>query len=156
MLPPFVDSTHCLSYNLTIKGRNVADRIVSVLGYACPDITYSPSLYPLTALLLHFVPGELKLNSYYKPIITWHIKRYKKWLFLALLIKYRKFLRPKRIYDTKKREIIYIFFFFDKGKSTQNWPKKPQLKENALSEGNLYYTKWVMQFEQVIFFYNWW
>ncbi|XP_011262967.1 TBC1 domain family member 24 isoform X1 [Camponotus floridanus] len=58
MLPPFVDSTHCLSYNLTIKGRNVADRIVSVLGYACPDITYSPSLYPLTALLLHFVPEE--------------------------------------------------------------------------------------------------
>ncbi|XP_018401577.1 PREDICTED: TBC1 domain family member 24 isoform X1 [Cyphomyrmex costatus] len=58
MLPPFVDSTHCLSYNLTRKGRNVADRIVSVLGYACPDITYSPSLYPLTALLLHFVPEE--------------------------------------------------------------------------------------------------
>jgi hypothetical protein len=60
MLPPFVDSTHCLSYNLTRKGRSVADRIVSVLGYACPDITYSPSLYPITALLLHFMPGLLK------------------------------------------------------------------------------------------------
>ena len=59
MLPPFVDSTHCLSYNLTRKGRSVADRIVSVLGYACPDITYSPSLYPITALLLHFMPGQL-------------------------------------------------------------------------------------------------
>ncbi|XP_043480110.1 GTPase-activating protein skywalker isoform X1 [Leptopilina heterotoma] len=58
MLPPFVDSTHCLSYNLTRKGRSVADRIVSVLGYACPDITYSPSLYPITALLLHFMPEE--------------------------------------------------------------------------------------------------
>ncbi|EFN82365.1 TBC1 domain family member 24 isoform X4 [Harpegnathos saltator] len=58
MLPPFVDSTHCLSYNLTRTGRNVADRVVSVLGYACPDITYSPSLYPLTALLLHFMPEE--------------------------------------------------------------------------------------------------
>lgn len=58
MLPPFVDSTHCLSYHLTRKGRSVADRIVSVLGYACPDITYSPSLYPITALLLHFMPGE--------------------------------------------------------------------------------------------------
>lgn len=57
MLPPFVDSTHCLSYNLTRKGRSVADRIVSVLGYACPDIVYSPSLYPITALLLHFMPG---------------------------------------------------------------------------------------------------
>ncbi|XP_032664302.1 GTPase-activating protein skywalker isoform X2 [Odontomachus brunneus] len=58
MLPPFVDSTHCLSYNLTRTGRNVADRVVSVLGYACPDITYSPSIYPLTALLLHFMPEE--------------------------------------------------------------------------------------------------
>lgn len=61
MLPPFVDSTHCLSYNLTRKGRSVADRIVSVLGYACPDITYSPSLYPITALLLHFMPGIDKI-----------------------------------------------------------------------------------------------
>ncbi|XP_043275714.1 GTPase-activating protein skywalker isoform X5 [Venturia canescens] len=58
MLPPFVDSTHCLSYNLTRKGRSVADRVVSVLGYACPDITFSPSLYPITALLLHFMPEE--------------------------------------------------------------------------------------------------
>lgn len=58
MLPPFVDSTHCLSYHLTRKGRCVADRVVSVLGYACPDITYSPSLYPITALLLHFMPGK--------------------------------------------------------------------------------------------------
>ncbi|KAG6795658.1 GTPase-activating protein skywalker isoform X1 [Apis laboriosa] len=58
MLPPFVDSTHCLSYHLTRKGRCVADRVVSVLGYACPDITYSPSLYPITALLLHFMPEE--------------------------------------------------------------------------------------------------
>ncbi|XP_015522409.1 GTPase-activating protein skywalker isoform X1 [Neodiprion pinetum] len=58
MLPPFVDSTHCLSYNLTRKGRSVADRVVSVLGFACPDITFSPSLYPITALLLHFMPEE--------------------------------------------------------------------------------------------------
>lgn len=58
MLPPFVDSTHCLPYHLTKKGRAVADRVVSVLGYACPDITYSPSLYPITAILLHFMSGE--------------------------------------------------------------------------------------------------
>ncbi|XP_058808830.1 GTPase-activating protein skywalker isoform X2 [Phymastichus coffea] len=58
MLPPFVDSIHCLSYNLTHKGRSVTDRVVSVLGYACPDIVYSPSLYPITALLLHFIPEE--------------------------------------------------------------------------------------------------
>ncbi|XP_055683580.1 GTPase-activating protein skywalker isoform X2 [Lutzomyia longipalpis] len=58
MLPPFVDSTHCLPYHLTRKGRAVADRVVSVLGYACPDITYSPSLYPITSLLLHFMSEE--------------------------------------------------------------------------------------------------
>ncbi|CAH2264483.1 jg16944 [Pararge aegeria aegeria] len=56
MLPPFVEATHCLGYHLTRKGRAVADRVVSVLGYACPDITYSPSLYPITAALLHFMP----------------------------------------------------------------------------------------------------
>ncbi|XP_014204610.1 TBC1 domain family member 24 [Copidosoma floridanum] len=58
MLPPFVDSTHLLAYNLTRKGRMVVDRIVTVLGYACPDITYSPTLYPVTAILLHFMPEE--------------------------------------------------------------------------------------------------
>lgn len=58
MLPPFVDSTHCLPYHLTRKGRSVADRVVTVLAYACPDITYSPSLYPITALLLHFMSGK--------------------------------------------------------------------------------------------------
>lgn len=58
MLPPFVDSTHCLPYHLTRKGRAVADRVVSVLGYACPDITYSPTLYPITSILLHFMSGR--------------------------------------------------------------------------------------------------
>lgn len=58
MLPPFVESTKCLSFNLTRKGRNIADRVVSVLGYACPDITYSPSLYPVCAMLLHFMSGK--------------------------------------------------------------------------------------------------
>uniref|UniRef100_A0A182V2D5 TLDc domain-containing protein n=1 Tax=Anopheles merus TaxID=30066 RepID=A0A182V2D5_ANOME len=58
MLPPFVDSTHCLPYHLTRKGRAVADRVVSVLGYACPDITYSPTLYPITSILLHFMSEE--------------------------------------------------------------------------------------------------
>lgn len=58
MLPPFVDRTHCLPYHLTTKGKAVADRVVSVLGFACPDITYSPSLYPITAILLHYMSGE--------------------------------------------------------------------------------------------------
>lgn len=56
-LPPFVDAFHCMPYHLTKKGRAVADRIVNVLGYACPDITYSPLLYPITSILLHFMSG---------------------------------------------------------------------------------------------------
>lgn len=58
MLPPFVDSTHCLPYYLTRKGRAVADRVVSVLAYVCPDITFSPTIYPIAAILLHFMSGE--------------------------------------------------------------------------------------------------
>jgi hypothetical protein len=58
LLPPFVDSSHCLPYHLTKKGRAVADRVVSVLGFASPEISYSPSLYPITAILLHFMSEE--------------------------------------------------------------------------------------------------
>ncbi|XP_037805911.1 GTPase-activating protein skywalker isoform X8 [Lucilia sericata] len=58
MLPAFVDATHCLPYHLTRTGRAVADRIVNVLGYDCPDITYSPVLYPITSILLHFMSEE--------------------------------------------------------------------------------------------------
>ncbi|KAL5280881.1 TBC1D24 family protein [Megaselia abdita] len=57
-LPPFVDAFHCMPYHLTKKGRAVADRIVNVLGYACPDITYSPLLYPITSILLHFMSEQ--------------------------------------------------------------------------------------------------
>lgn len=62
MLPPFVDSIHCLPYYLTRKGRAVADRVVSVLAYVCPDITYSPTIYPIAAILLHYMSGSLCLH----------------------------------------------------------------------------------------------
>lgn len=35
----------------------MADRVVSVLAYVCPDITYSPTIYPIAAILLHFMSG---------------------------------------------------------------------------------------------------
>ncbi|KAJ8977841.1 hypothetical protein NQ317_007969 [Molorchus minor] len=57
-LPPFVEPSHCPSYYMTRKGRCVTDRVVSVLGYACPDIVYSPTIYPICALLLHYMSGE--------------------------------------------------------------------------------------------------
>ncbi|XP_050509632.1 GTPase-activating protein skywalker isoform X6 [Diabrotica virgifera virgifera] len=57
-LPPFVEPSHCQSYYMTHKGRSITDRVVSVLGYACPDIVYSPTIYPICALLLHFMTEE--------------------------------------------------------------------------------------------------
>lgn len=63
-LPPFVEPSHCQSYYLTHKGRSVADRVVSVLGYACPDIVYSPTIYPICALLLHFMSGKSYIFIY--------------------------------------------------------------------------------------------
>ncbi|GJQ69830.1 hypothetical protein Trydic_g22381 [Trypoxylus dichotomus] len=57
-LPQFVEPSHCQSYYLTHRGRNVADRVVSVLGYACPDIVYSPTIYPICAILLHYMSEE--------------------------------------------------------------------------------------------------
>ncbi|RZC40437.1 hypothetical protein BDFB_011492 [Asbolus verrucosus] len=62
-LPPFVEPSHCQLYYLTHKGRSVADRVVSVLGYACPDIVYSPTIYPICALLLHYMTGKTVILS---------------------------------------------------------------------------------------------
>lgn len=57
-LPPFVEPSHCHSYYLNRKGRHVVDRVVSVLGYAYPDIVYSPTIYPICSLLLHYISEE--------------------------------------------------------------------------------------------------
>ncbi|CAH1131123.1 unnamed protein product [Ceutorhynchus assimilis] len=57
-LPPFVEPSRCHAYHLTRSGRACADRVISVLGYACPDIVYSPAIYPICALLLHYVSEE--------------------------------------------------------------------------------------------------
>ncbi|KAK9510012.1 hypothetical protein O3M35_004887 [Rhynocoris fuscipes] len=57
-LPTFVEGQHRHGYHLNKTGIKIADRIVSVLGFACPDITYSPMVYPITALLLHFMTEE--------------------------------------------------------------------------------------------------
>lgn len=63
-LPPFVEPSHCQSFYMTHKGRCITDRVVSVLGYACPDIVYSPTIYPICALLLHYMSGELFTYSF--------------------------------------------------------------------------------------------
>lgn len=59
ILPTFVENKHLYSHHLDSIGKNITDRIVCVLGFACPDITYSPAIYVLTSLLLHFMPGMI-------------------------------------------------------------------------------------------------
>ena len=54
-LPTFVDKQHLHSYDLNEEGRAVTARIIQVLGYSFPAITYAPAVYPCTALLLHFM-----------------------------------------------------------------------------------------------------
>ncbi|XP_050427323.1 GTPase-activating protein skywalker-like isoform X3 [Adelges cooleyi] len=63
ILPPFVDSKHRHLYHLDSTGKHITDRVICVLGFACPDITYSPAIYSLTSLLLHFMPEEECYNS---------------------------------------------------------------------------------------------
>ncbi|KAL1124173.1 hypothetical protein AAG570_001943, partial [Ranatra chinensis] len=58
LLPPFVENQHKLNYHLTKKGVKIVERVICVLGYACPDITFSPTVYPIAALLLHFMTEE--------------------------------------------------------------------------------------------------
>lgn len=57
ILPQFVEPSHCHSYHLSREGHVVAQRVVSVLGYSCPDVTFSPAVFPLTALFLHYMTG---------------------------------------------------------------------------------------------------
>ncbi|XP_050530682.1 GTPase-activating protein skywalker-like isoform X3 [Daktulosphaira vitifoliae] len=63
ILPPFVDAKHRHLYHLNSTGKDITDRVVCVLGFACPDITYSPAIYSLASLLLHFMPEEECYNS---------------------------------------------------------------------------------------------
>ncbi|KAI5736109.1 hypothetical protein M8J76_000092 [Diaphorina citri] len=93
MLPPFVDSAHRLPYHLTRKGRSVTDRVVCVLGFACPDITYSPAIYPIAAMLLHFMSEEECYNS----------------LTSLVSCKHRTFVtQTKLLYEVTWRTVMHI------------------------------------------------
>lgn len=66
ILPTFVESNHRHLHHLDSTGKNITDRIICVLGFVCPDITYSPVIYSLTSLLLHFMPGLNLTEQFYK------------------------------------------------------------------------------------------
>lgn len=64
-LPGFIDPTSTLHYYLNEEGQQCAKRIVCILGYMCPDITYSPSILALTSLFLHYMPEDEAYNCIY-------------------------------------------------------------------------------------------
>ena len=54
-LPCFTDPQFRLYYGLSGQGKRISDRIVHVIGYAYPDITFCPILLPIVSLFLHYV-----------------------------------------------------------------------------------------------------
>ncbi|ELU00245.1 hypothetical protein CAPTEDRAFT_145836 [Capitella teleta] len=62
-LPPFIDISTLEHYHLTQAGVRVARRIVCILEQECPDITYSPALFAITCLLLHYMHEEDAYNA---------------------------------------------------------------------------------------------
>lgn len=62
VLPPFVDHRH-LGRGLTPDGLAACGRIISVLAYYYPPITYAPSLHPLAAALLLYMNESDVYNS---------------------------------------------------------------------------------------------
>jgi len=54
-LPSFVDNSNLAQHYLTDSGVQAVCRVLSVVAHERPDITYSPLLFTLTAILLHYI-----------------------------------------------------------------------------------------------------
>ncbi|XP_065575858.1 GTPase-activating protein skywalker-like isoform X2 [Artemia franciscana] len=54
-LPALTDQRHENTYNLTETGILAAKRVVNIVAFNSPDITYAPLLYPISCLLLHYL-----------------------------------------------------------------------------------------------------
>ncbi|MCL4134597.1 UNVERIFIED_CONTAM: hypothetical protein GTU68_037307 [Idotea baltica] len=55
VLPAFVDHDHMATHCLTTEGIKACERVISVIAYNYPAITYAPLIYPLTAMLMHYM-----------------------------------------------------------------------------------------------------
>ena len=56
MSPPgCVDPSHTNHYHLDPAGQLTVARLVTAVAYNSPDISYSPLLYPVTAILRHYL-----------------------------------------------------------------------------------------------------
>lgn len=55
-LPSFVELTNTTNeYYLNEDGKEKAKKIVCVIGHTNPDITYAPTIYAVTMILLHYI-----------------------------------------------------------------------------------------------------
>ncbi|KAG0726689.1 TBC1 domain family member 24 [Chionoecetes opilio] len=61
-LPAFIDANHKVSHSLSPRGVTVCERIISLISFNHPAITFAPALYALTALLLHYME---EVDAYY-------------------------------------------------------------------------------------------
>uniref|UniRef100_A0A0P4W7R3 TLDc domain-containing protein n=1 Tax=Scylla olivacea TaxID=85551 RepID=A0A0P4W7R3_SCYOL len=61
-LPAFIDANHKVSHSLSPRGVTVCERIISLISFNHPAITYAPALYGLTSLLLHYME---EVDAYY-------------------------------------------------------------------------------------------
>ncbi|XP_064638457.1 GTPase-activating protein skywalker-like isoform X2 [Lineus longissimus] len=64
-LPSFVDPSYMLHYHLNHHGCNVVKRIICIIGQTNPDVTFSPTMFALTSLLLHLMEEEECFNCLY-------------------------------------------------------------------------------------------
>ncbi|XP_042237104.1 GTPase-activating protein skywalker-like isoform X3 [Homarus americanus] len=54
-MPAFIDTSYKISHSLSPRGVTACERIISVIAFSHPAITYAPSLYALTSMLLHYM-----------------------------------------------------------------------------------------------------
>ena len=62
-LPSCIDGAHTNSYYLTQKGKISVARLLYCFAYNTPDVQFCPMLYPITAILRHYMSEPDKHNS---------------------------------------------------------------------------------------------
>jgi hypothetical protein len=64
-VPAFVDLDHLNYYHLSQDGIHSAKQILCVLEHSCPDIIYSPILFSVLSLFLHYMGVSQCYNCLY-------------------------------------------------------------------------------------------
>ena len=69
-LPTCVATKHCPVYGLDKQGGAVVNRLVTVLAYNNPAVTFAPLLYPITSVLIKQGISEEDTYSYITMIVA--------------------------------------------------------------------------------------